>query len=199
MLKYLRDRYIGSEFIKRYSLSYVDFAKVNGTKFYKRVCVPVYEHGKLIGMEGRSYNGGTPKVLYPKSTTVNTLFDIDNLDYSEPVYVVEGITDLGPLFSAGYRNITSLFGANLTNKQKELLKSIPQLVLIPDGDDAGYATIDELDKIRDMEFEVVLLEKGTDPGDLSPSEITERIENRITANEYFRQKNGVEYARPVEW
>lgn len=145
-LDYLQSRGISNSVAKALDFKYVEETRINGTLFRKRLIIPVRENGKLISFEGRDITGSqTPKVLYPRNCSVNSLFDIDNLDKNRPLFAVEGLMDLAVLRSCrGFKNSTSIFGANLTKRQINLMKDFPSIVYIPDSDDAGEKTVNIL-------------------------------------------------------
>ena len=143
-VEYLRKRGISLELARSAGFLYADDTYINGTRFKHRICIPVYENGVLQTIEGRrlSTDDYGPKVLYPKNTTVNTLYDIDNLDRNTTLYGVEGLMDLFVLRGCDeFRNSTSIFGANVTDRQMGLLKEFKEVVYIPDLDEAGTSTV----------------------------------------------------------
>ena len=142
-IEYLKKRGIGESSVRASNCKYVEETRINGTLFKKRLIIPVKENGRIISFEGRDITGQqTPKVLYPKNCSVNTLFDIDLLDKNQPLFAVEGLMDLFVLRACrSFKNSTSIFGANLTKRQIKLMSEFPSVVYIPDSDDAGERTI----------------------------------------------------------
>lgn len=146
-VEYLRKRGISLELARSSGFLYADDTYINGTRFKHRICIPVYENGVLQTIEGRRLSADDfgPKVLYPKNTTVNTLYDIDNLDKNSTLYGVEGLMDLFVLRSCSeFKNSTSIFGANVTDRQLSLLREFKEFVYLPDNDDAGIATVKKM-------------------------------------------------------
>ena len=143
---YLRKRGIPESVAKSMGFKYAEEMLINTNKFKNRLLIPVYEEGRLISIEGRRIlDNDEVKVLYPRNSSVNTLFDIDNLDTSSTVYAVEGLMDLAVLRTSDtFKNSTSIFGANITKRQLELLKRFPRIVYIPDSDAAGEKTVEKL-------------------------------------------------------
>ena len=143
---YLRKRGIPESVAKSMGFKYAEEMLINTNKFNIRLLIPVYEEGRLISIEGRRIlDNDEVKVLYPRNSSVNTLFDIDNLDTSSTVYAVEGLMDLAVLRTSDtFKNSTSIFGANITKRQLELLKRFPKIVYIPDSDAAGEKTVEKL-------------------------------------------------------
>lgn len=79
------------------------------------------------------------KVLYPANSNVNiTLWNIDNLNYDEDLYVVEGTGSIPKIYLNISKNVTCIFGSNITLEQIEILKKFnKRIILIPDMDIAG--------------------------------------------------------------
>lgn len=141
---YLIGRGITKESSKSMGFMYTDLNWFNGVRYEKRLLIPVYEGGHLLSMEGRTICGAKPKVLYPKDSTTQTLFDIDHLDRNKTLFALEGLMDLAVLRGCEvFRNSTSIFGASLTRRQIELLKDFQEkgIVYINDNDRAGENTI----------------------------------------------------------
>lgn len=190
---------ITEEFITYYGIKYcleVEINKpneeVDGTFFYNRLCIPITENGNLVSMEGRSFNGAEPKVLYPKNTLVETLFDIDRLDREKPLLLAEGIFHLPTLFKAGYRNISCVFGASIADRQLELLREFEEIWYFPDNDRAGKAALETLIRGFDKDSFYVcpvpdrLNHKGkqADLGDMMVEEVKKSVENKVSALDY---------------
>ena len=147
---YLRKRGIPEPVAKSMGFKYADDILINNNRFRNRLLIPVYEDGRLISIEGRRIlDNDETKVLYPRNSSVNTLFDIDNLDTTDTLYAVEGLMDLAVLrTSSVFKNSTSIFGANITRRQIELFKKFPKIVYIPDSDAAGEKTVEKLKAAR---------------------------------------------------
>ena len=146
-LKYLRKRGISCAQADAMKIRYADLAYLNGTRYEKRIIVPIYEKGKMVSAEGRDITGTQLKCIYPSRSTVNTLYDLDNLRLDEPLFVTEGIMDLALLREyKEFANSTSIFGAALTHRQLYLLKKFSKIIYIPDNDAAGEDTIATLRK-----------------------------------------------------
>lgn len=156
--KYIQERGISTKVATKLNFMYTEKTRINTTTFRDRLVIPIYEKGHLISMEGRRiHQSDEVKVLYPKNCSVNSLFDIDNLDRSKPLYVCEGLMDLCVLRSSGlFPNSTSIFGANLTARQASLLKEF-QVIYIPDLDVAGGKTMMQLTRVEDADISYLLL------------------------------------------
>jgi DNA primase len=167
-VQYLRRRGITFEVADSMQMAYMESGRINGTVYRKRLLLPIYDDGKLISVEGRDVTGNQPtKVLYPKDSSVNTLYDIDKLDLEKPLYVVEGLTDLAVLRTDPYfANSTAIFGAQVTRRQSWLLNQVSNLILIPDNDKAGRNTTRKLTEELDRPFQILDVPKLQDIKDI---------------------------------
>lgn len=147
---YLIKRGISEEVSYNANMRYSDDIMINGRQFGKRLLVPIYEDHKLISVEGRRIlDNDEKKVLYPKNSSVNTLYDIDNLDFNEAVYCAEGLMDIMVLRNNKlFRNSTCIFGACLTNRQKALIQKFKKFIMIPDLDAPGLQVLENLKVIQ---------------------------------------------------
>lgn len=145
-ISYLRQRGIPFSVGEAMKMRVALDARINGTKFVERLLIPIYENHNLVSMEGRDLTGKqNPKVLYPYGSSVNTLYDMDNLDTESPLYVVEGLMDLATLRTAKeLANSTAIFGAAVTNRQLFLLKRFKEIIVIPDNDKAGQSSLQRI-------------------------------------------------------
>ena len=176
---YLRKRGIPESVAKSMGFKYADDILINNNRFRNRLLIPVYEDGRLLSIEGRRIlNNDETKVLYPRNSSVNTLFDIDNLDKTKTLYAVEGLMDLAVLRTSDvFKNSTSIFGANITRRQIELLKQFPKIVYIPDSDAAGEKTVEKLKAAKLGKVHILRLPKKInnvdikDVGDLTKASI----------------------------
>jgi DNA primase len=144
---YLIRRGISLDLAEKFNMMYAENSRINSTLFKDRLCIPIYENGVISSIEGRrlSDDESSPKVLYPKNTAVDFLFDIDNLNRDDTVYACEGLMDLFVLKSSDFfKNSTCIFGANVTKRQLEQIKGFKKFVYIPDNDKAGLLTIQKL-------------------------------------------------------
>lgn len=145
--QFLRKRGLPFSIADKHGLRYADSIHVNSRLPYERVViVPIFEQNKLISMEIRSTDPDVAKkdkVRYPKNTSVNTLYDIDNLDRHKTLYAVEGLLDTLVLRKyPEFANSTAVFGSEITHRQKALLQQFDSVVYIPDNDAAGDRTVD---------------------------------------------------------
>ena len=123
-----------------YLLKYFNLEEGN-YNYLKEKYKQLQKDEKIIQNE-YSYYLNKPKTLYPKNSNINnTLFNYKNLDTNKELYVVEGIGSIPKIWTHITKNVTCIFGAEVTNKQILLLRNFPKIILIPDNDQAGDMTI----------------------------------------------------------
>ena len=202
ILQYLKYRKISFDFVKQYNIQYTFFCKINETIFKDRLIIPIIVNNKIVSYEGRTFTKANPKVLYPRNSNVSSLFNIDNLKYNEPLFLVEGIMDLAPLFNLGYRNITCTFGSNIKQEQLQQLKQFSEIIVIPDNDIAGSKFLDQIDESLTKEFYIVKLsDKYKDCGDtsLSSEELQYLIDKKIKYGKFLLEKSNLFNETLVDW
>lgn len=136
-------------------ISYYDFSSdVSPEEIFKRIKIRngyKYKKGVVIDKDGIRHHDDNliyfmkPKVLYPSETAVShTLFNIENLDRNQNLYITEGLASL-PKVSQISENCTCTFGSKLTESQIDYLKEFNKRVfLIVDNDLAGDLMIEHL-------------------------------------------------------
>ena len=138
------------------TISYVDDdGKKKEYTVRDRVMFPIYdEHHKMcsiemrfpfLGTESERFKKTVKKVLYPKCSSVNLLYESYNLDKTQTLYLLEGLMDCLAFRSlTGIMNSTSIFGAMFTNKQKELVNEFPRVCYVYNNDVAGLNSLESL-------------------------------------------------------
>lgn len=150
-MTYLKNRGIPLSLAEEFGFSYAENVKINSTTFKDRLCIPIYEDGVLTSIEGRALNYDktdihSRKVIYPLNTSVNLLYDIDNLNFNEDLFACEGLMDLFVLKTCDcFKNSTSIFGATLTKRKlSQIARCNKRFIYIPDLDEAGWGTVKTL-------------------------------------------------------
>jgi len=86
-----------------------------------------------------------PKVLYLSDSRIKeTLWNIDNLDFNNTLYIVEGVASIPKIYTHITKNVTSVFGSEVSEDQIEYLKQFKKIIVIPDNDPAGVHMIELL-------------------------------------------------------
>lgn len=126
--------------------------------FHDCVVIPIFEKHKLISFEARDTLGKDAwkkrliekgikdideksyrKVLYPKHSSINTLFQYEQLDTSKPLYITEGLMDMLSLRTdRHFENSSCMFHCNPTERQIYLLKKFKEVIYVVDNDIPGW-------------------------------------------------------------
>ena len=207
VMEYIASLNINREFMEFFDITYTThstlaFIKTDKpTHFYNRMTVPVYRDKKMINMIGRDYTGkSSKKELYPKGSITDTFFNIDNVDLTKPLIVVEGFKGLIRIWQHFHRNVISSFGSNLGKNQREILAKVDNLLLFSDNDKAGHIMADLVYKIREKDFRITMMRtEGFDPADGPLSELEYALRHPLESVDYFMRRNGLIQSKEISW
>lgn len=126
-------------------------------KVMNRVMIPIYNReGKLsslemrypfTGQESESFKSSVNKCLYPKNSSTNLLYEDSKLNRHQKLYILEGLMDCLAFRSlTGIQNSTTIFGATVTNKQKEILNEFDEVCYVYNNDAPGIASVESIRK-----------------------------------------------------
>lgn len=200
VMAYLRKCGIyNDQFIKDYGLFYCKCAHMyvgdhysdeNKITMIDRICTPVYQNGILINVEGRSYTGQIPKVLYPIGSKIIGLYNWDHIDREKDVVLVEGIKDLWKVYNC-YTNVVSMFHCIPSPSQIKQLKEVKgSIIAFIDNDHGGGETLCALRKELGFKFKVCKSSiEGADPNDCSIEEIAWLISHAQWYSDYLLQES----------
>lgn len=173
------------QFIDQFQLFYVKYAEYGQKvdkkpiKFINRIMFPVFKNGELINIEGRDFTGNSDrKTMYPRNSISDYVFNIEKIDSSKPVIVVEGIKDLCKVWNVDH-NVVSIFGGNFTEIKRDILinKGVKDLIVFIDNDTAGYKMANKIDELWPYEFNICIPDKeNNDPNDLTLKEIRDNLD-----------------------
>jgi DNA primase len=190
---FLEERGIG--YVTNVPIFFKEAQSDKRSMFLNRILFPVYRTRVdgtkvMINIEARDMTGEQkPKVLYPRKTTTDYLYNWEFIDPSEPLIVVEGIKDLCKVWNVD-KNVVSTFGTNYGINQIELLKSASEVIFFIDNDAAGKKVLDKFDSVSDKEFSVALPPReGADPNDLSLMEIEKCLNERMIFAKYIPEES----------
>jgi DNA primase len=140
--------------------NYCNFAR-------NRIMIPVTMGGRLYSIESRDLSGKAyKKVIYPNNSRISrAIFNRDNLNPDEPVFIVEGIKGALRFWRDFNRNVTAIFSNRLKGDQTRILSSYSRYVIVPDLGEAGEMMIEDIIRIAKdvtpvMRFPKVLLCKN---------------------------------------
>jgi len=185
------------------NIEYTDTRKPHN--YYSRIVIPCYYEGKILNYECRDYTKkSSVKVLYPLDAENDFLFNWDNIDVNETVYVTEGIKGLSHVWSFYSHNVVSTFGQILKPNQKKLLMKCKDICRVLDNDenkidkntqkpvDNIMKCIVEMDTFYDREFTIAYPQfNGADPANLTRIQIKEMLDNRKTASAMLIERSGL--------
>lgn len=202
VMQYLRKKHITDQFIKDFDIQYFDRLKIKivnqsnneviERNYKNRLIYPIIENDKIINYELRDFTEEQKKkVLYLKSCSLSTLFNIDNLDKNKPLLLAEGIFDLSYIYTHISKNCTAVLGISITPNQINLLNEFKEIIFFPDNDERGEGFISKLYDILEKDFYIVKLNEFKDPGASSLDSIKKAYNNKIISSIYFIDKYGI--------
>lgn len=127
--------------IKKLKLKFNKYVKANKIELKKYI---LFKDGKVIYDDKLKYLL-TQKVRYAKNSQLyRTIWNIDNLNLDEELYLVEGIGSIPKIWTHISKNCSCTYGSNIDKEQIEILKKFKKIIVIPDFDLAGYEMIKTL-------------------------------------------------------
>ena len=185
-LAYCRQRGISDEFMQFFNFQATDLCKFKVPNpdnpviiWQDRLLIPIVKDNLPYSLEGRDYTKKQiPKCLYPKYCKTDICFNQDNLDKSKQLIVCEGIMDIHKIWTLINKNVTCVFGASVSDNQKQYLKDASDLVLFIDDDPAGHKSVSTFEKFMEYDFKVARV-KSKDPGDADITELHEAIDGAV--------------------
>jgi intein/homing endonuclease/5S rRNA maturation endonuclease (ribonuclease M5) len=137
------------------------------------IIIPIEFKHKLIGFQIRATDLNTLGGMKYKTylSTSKGLFNLDNIDASQPVYIVEGASSVIVMHNFGIDNVVSTLGNGLNESHYEALisKDVKDVCVLYDNDEGG-----ELGRKRgcetfvgkgEIKLNFKLLSKENDPAD----------------------------------
>ena len=158
--------------------------------FYnERIIFPIYSYNNR-GFIARDYTEMKhQKYLFPKNMKKQEyLFgDMKN----DTVIIVEGVFDVMKLWEYGYYSCVATMGVTIGDIQVEMMikNGIKNVILMPDGDDAGHKFVDKFDGYTEVfQIDAMFSLSGKDPCDMSKYEIDTSYENKWDVNKIFYER-----------
>jgi DNA primase len=166
------------------SLDTLEYFEIGYSRVKDRIVIPVRAQDyKLVGFIGRAINEEQePRYLYNKGfKRADVLFNIQNAKKYESCIVVEGSVDAMMVHQAGFPNVVSTLGAQVSQNQVKIMKRcFDSIIIFSDNDDAGIAMRNDIiDLCRGKEIYTVENNTGLkDPGAMTSMQIQEVINNK---------------------
>lgn len=152
-------------------------------KYTDRIFFPITNVAKKnIAYVGRhTLSNGNPRYLNVPGGVVMPIFpEVFESRYRSAV-LVEGLLDMLNLYDKGLHNVCCSFGTNTMHKDTALkllplkVQGIEKIWIMYDGDKAGSEAATSLKPLLEecgYQAEIIVLEDGTDPGDLNQEYVT---------------------------
>lgn len=162
----------------------LEYFEIGYSKVKERIVIPVRaQNYKLVGYIGRATNSEQePRYLYNKGfKRADVLFNIQNAKRYESCIIVEGSVDAMMIHQAGFPNVVSTLGAQVSPNQVKIMKKcFDSLIIFSDNDDAGMTMRNDIiDLCRGKEIYTVENNTGCkDPGEMSSMQIQDIINNK---------------------
>lgn len=134
----------------------------------RRLCIPIRDaDGKLVSISGRALmRSGTewtdklpddfkaPKYLHSPFSRNVILYGMHKIVSTKRVgYLFEGFFQAIFSWQCGYDNVLGRMGTHLSGQQKDFLRQwFDKLVLVPDGDPAGYESVEQIQRELEQEL-----------------------------------------------
>lgn len=174
-------------FINRgFDIDTLMYFEVGFSEVKNRIVIPVRDiNYKLIGFIGRAIlDNQEPKYLYNKGfKRADTLFNIQNAKQYSSCIITEGGVDAMKVYQAGFPNVVSTLGAQVSPNQVKILKRyFDSLIIFSDNDDAGKSMQDDIiDLCGGKEIFIVENASGCkDAGEMTKIQIIETLTNKKT-------------------
>lgn len=176
-------RGISTDTLKKFGAFYLSSTTKGFESFDDRIIFPIRDiTDKIVMFLGRhTLSSGNPKYLnYPSGVRI-PLYPVRLPSNSHSIVLVEGIFDMLNCYDKGLHNVVCTFGTNTlqSNTQEKLLpyktQGVTKVYLMFDGDDAGREASKKLKPLIEgigLEVEIIPLEDGSDPGELSQEYVT---------------------------
>ncbi len=150
-IKYLQNRKVDLETIKKYNIGYTE----DGPRKF-RIIIPSYNvDGKINYYEARSYLPNVkPTYLkpdYPDKQDI--IFNLKNINFNIPVYLVEGVFDMFPIVNA-----IPLLGKNISDLLLSKIVEYNSKVIICLDEDAKKDAYDLYFKLNSIGIDIYYVE-----------------------------------------
>ena len=189
--KFLQSRNISSSWGSAFGIGHCLFGR-----YSYRIIVPVYTNWEIKTFVARTWLPNainTSKVLMPSNSLASEAlfgYDILTREVSDYLFIVEGVFDAMHVMESVGGNCVATLGAHMTDAQRRLVQQsgFSNIILLRDNDQAGReAVIKEARELKAMMLNVSIatLPEGKDPGDATPSELAEAINNAVEVKEDY--------------
>ena len=157
-------------------------------QMYNRVVFPIYDEDDehMVGCVGRTISPNYAKWRNLKGfNKANHLYNyaksLSHIKRLRCVVLVEGQGDVIRMWEAGIYNCVGMFGSHLSDAQEFLLQKsgATTLIVISDNDAAGEKCRKDIHERLGLSYLIVDIIPDSDVGDMSVSEISQKIKPKI--------------------
>lgn len=170
----LEERGLKIETVQRFGIGYCSRGILRGM-----IAIPIHdEAGQLVAYAGRRLKPQDAreqgKYKFPKGfrkeLVLYNLHRAAEYQKEHGLILVEGFFSVAKLFEAGLPNVVASMGCELSDQQARLLAEAKEVIILFDGNEAGYAGAAKAkEKLAVLvPVRVVKLEAGTEPESFSP-------------------------------
>jgi DNA primase catalytic core len=169
--------YLKSSFMSRVDQYVLDYLTLNPKDLVGRLIIPIYNYkNQVIGITTRTLAvdkknaSGAAYKFYIAYTLKNTCFNLNNIDPSKEVIIVEGPSSVLTMYNYGITNVVATFGNLMGENQYSGLvkRKVKKVLFLYDGDDGGREGLRNSLKVlcrSDLETRLGFLDNNLDPGD----------------------------------
>jgi len=162
-----------------------------------RVVMPIEDsQGRMVGVTGRKIKADMvakwlhrPRNLHTGWVLTGLGRNFKEIQEADEVIVVEGVFDCVRVWDAGLKNVCTPIGTFFTDEHEmELYKTgVTQYVSGFDNDVGGRNGTRKVIERLKYKFDLTVLDipEGKDPGDLTPEELLEAYNNKMTWREWY--------------
>jgi len=168
--------YIEKPYVTKVDNDILSYLSLDPKKIIGRIIIPIKNYrGETVGITTRSLDriktvNGVRYKHFVSYNLKKLLFNIDTVDASKEVIVVEGPSSVITLNSFGIKNVVATFGNYLHPNQYSMLvkKKVNKIFFVYDGDSGGSEglrnSLESLCK-GDIDVSLGILKDDLDPGD----------------------------------
>jgi len=133
LLNYLKERGVSPEWYDFF------YSPDQGSDFHRRLIIPFYWRGKIVGYTGRMFDSTNKEIKYWTETQPGYVFNMDAQDWNRKFVLVTE----GP-FDAMVLGGVAILGSDINKTQRELINGLGRkVIVVPDRDKAGQKLIDQ--------------------------------------------------------
>lgn len=170
----IQDRGLKVETVQHFGIGYCSRGILRGM-----IAIPIQDdEGTLVAYAGRRLKAADIKELgkykfpkgFKKELVLYNFHRAKEHQAEHGLILVEGFFSVVKLYEAGLPNVVASMGCELSDQQVRLLRDAKDVVLLYDGNDAGYAgAVKAKEKLAaHVTVRVVKLQAGTEPESFSP-------------------------------